>query len=100
MSFDHFGAFMASIGTFIAAHERQADRRWLLELIGGSSELLSLSAFPRMEPMFAKYDDADPEMKALLERAATVYADAAVAAATWALAGWAIEDAQRSSRAD
>lgn len=92
-----FANFMAFTRAFIAARERQADRRWLQDVIAGRADLMSPAIFPRMGPLFEKYD-ADPRMKALLERAANAYADFAVSAACWALAGGAIEDAQRSAR--
>lgn len=62
-----------------------ADRAYLESLIDGSGDLLAEDTFTKLEPMFAKYE-ADAEMNALLERAATVYGDAAVAAAQTALA--------------
>lgn len=62
-----------------------ADRAYLESLIDGSGDLLAEDTFTKLEPMFAKYE-ADAEMNALLERAATVYGDAAVAAAQSALA--------------
>ncbi|MGJ7607151.1 hypothetical protein ACSFA7_22640 [Variovorax sp. LT1R20] len=92
-----FADFIASTRASIAARERRADQRWLRDVIAGRADLLSAGVFPRMEPLFAKYD-ADPEMSALLERAANAYADFAVSAACWALASGVIEDARRSAR--
>lgn len=66
------------------AIDSAADRAYLESLIDGSGDLLAEDTFARLEPLFEKYA-ADPEMSALLERAATVYGDAAVAAAQSAL---------------
>jgi hypothetical protein len=67
------------------APDVREDRAYLESLIDGSGDLLAEDTFARMEPMFAKYE-ADPEMNALLERAAEVYGEAATAAAKAALA--------------
>jgi hypothetical protein len=97
MSNANFDDFMSAAWAFAAAHVLQADRAYLNSLIDGSGDLLAEDTFTRMEPMFEKYAEGS-EMYALLERAATVYADAAVAAATWAMTDWVIQDAQRSAR--
>ncbi|MGJ7552625.1 hypothetical protein ACSFBI_01400 [Variovorax sp. RB3P1] len=94
---DNFGDFMRATRVFAVAHVLQADRAYLNSLIDGSGDLLAEDTFERMEPMFERYPEGT-EMFALLEQAATVYADAAVAAATWAIAGWVIQDARRSTR--
>lgn len=62
------------------------DRKYLNSLIDGSGDLLAEDTFARLEPMFEKYPEGS-ETRALLEQAATVYGDAAVAAAQAALAG-------------
>lgn len=62
-----------------------ADRAYLESLIDGAGDLLAEDTFARLEPMFTTYE-GDAEMMALLEKAATVYGDAAVAAAQAALA--------------
>jgi hypothetical protein len=97
MSNVNFDDFMRATLAFAAAHVLQADRAYLNSLIGGSGDLLAEDTFARMEPMFERHVEGT-EMFALLEKAATVYADAAVAAATQAMADWAITDAQRSAR--
>lgn len=77
---------------------RQAsDRAYLESLIDGSGDLLAEDTFAKLEPMFAKYD-ADPEMKALLERAATVYGDTAIALARFVLAETATKEAIEKAR--
>jgi hypothetical protein len=93
----NFGDFIRATRAFAAAHVMQADRAYLNSLIDGSGDLMADDTFARLEPMFEKYAEGS-EMYALLERAATIYADAAIAAATWAMAGWVIQDAQRSAR--
>jgi uncharacterized lipoprotein YmbA len=65
------------------------NRFYLPAIIGGKVEL-SEAIFARMEPMFTTYA-LNADMMALLDRAATAYADAAVHAAYWSLAG---EDAK------
>jgi hypothetical protein len=65
--------------------EKAADRAYLNSLIDGTGDLLAADTFDRLEPLFARYE-GDAEMMALLEKAATVYGDAAVAAAQAALA--------------
>jgi hypothetical protein len=62
-----------------------ADRAYLESLIDGSGDLLAEDTFTRLEPMFTTYE-GNADMMALLEKAATVYGDAAVAAAQSALA--------------
>lgn len=61
-----------------------ADRGYLQAVIDGEAKL-SEAIFERMEPMFATYE-GNADMMALLDRAATAYADAAVRAAYWCLA--------------
>lgn len=65
--------------------EKAADRAYLQSLIDGTGDLLAADTFDRMEPLFARYE-GDAEMMAMLEKAATVYGDAAVAAAQAAMA--------------
>lgn len=64
--------------------EKAADRAYLNSLIAGTGDLLAADTFDRLEPLFARYE-GDAEMMAMLEKAATVYGDAAVAAAQAAL---------------
>lgn len=97
MSNANFDHFMRAARDFATAHVLQADRAYLHSLIDGSGDLLAEDTFEKLEPMFRKYTEGT-DMFALLERAASAYADAAVAAATWAMSGWAIADAQRSAR--
>jgi hypothetical protein len=75
---------------------RAKDRDYLNSLIDGSGDLLTQDTFAKLEPLFTRYE-ADPVMNALLERAAEAYADAALWAAAWVVAGIYIEDAQRCS---
>lgn len=89
---------MASIHSFIATAESRTDQYWLLELIAGRVDLLSIDVFPRMEPLFAQYPEGCGEMHFLLTKAAEVYSDTMVAAAYLALARRAIDHARRSAR--
>lgn len=69
--------------------QKAADTAYLNSLINGEINLLSTEIFDKLEPMFTTYE-ADPEMMALLEKAAEVYGDAAIAAAKQALADMAL----------
>ena len=71
-----------------------ADRAYLEGLIDGTGDLLAEDTFTKLEPMFARYE-ANADMTALLEQAATVYGDAAVDAAYWFIAGGLIEEAKK-----
>jgi hypothetical protein len=74
--------------------EEANDRAYLKSLIEGTRDVLSEETFPRMKCLFAKYPEGS-EMFAILERAATVFGDAAQEVAAWALASGAIDDARR-----
>lgn len=76
---------------------RVKDRIYLESLIDGSGNLYAEDTCAKLEPMFARYE-SDFVMYALLERAAEVYGDAALLAATMVLADIYIEESQR--RAD
>ena len=78
----------------VTSAEVAADRAYLNGLIEGTEDLLSEDTFPRLEPMFTKYAEGS-EMYALLEKAATVFGDAAQEVATWVMAGFAIDEARR-----
>jgi hypothetical protein len=62
-----------------------ADRAYIESLIDGTGDLLAEDTYDKLEPLFARYE-SDADMTALLEKAATIYGDAAVAAAQQALA--------------
>ena len=74
-----------------------ADRAYLEGLVDGSGDLLAEDTFTNLEPMFARYE-ANADMTALLEKAATVYGDAAVAAAFWVIAGVYIDEARQRAK--
>lgn len=75
------------------------DVAFLGGLIDGTADYFSDDLYDRLEPLYEKYKD-DAALLDLFNRAATAYADAVVAAATWAMAAWTIEDAKRRARGD
>lgn len=79
-----------------AAALQAADVAFLQGLIDGSADYFADDLYERLEPLYAKYEN-DPTMLAMFNQAATAYGDFALDAATWAMAGWAIEDAKRGN---
>ncbi|MDM0018388.1 hypothetical protein [Variovorax saccharolyticus] len=77
----------------VARAEVAADRAFLEGLIDGTEDLLSEDTFPKLEPMFTRYAEGS-EMFALLEKAATIFGDAAQELASWVIAGEVIHAAR------
>jgi hypothetical protein len=63
---------------------KDADTAYIQTIIDGTADLLDPGLYDKLEPLFAKYE-ADPEMMALLNRAADAYGKAVEAAAMAAL---------------
>jgi hypothetical protein len=68
------------------AADRARDVAFLQSLIDGTEDYFDDGLYARLEPLYAKYEN-EPAMLAMFNQAATVYGDAVVAAAEWALAG-------------
>lgn len=77
-----------------ARADEAADRACLGGLIDGTDNLLSKETFPKLDAMFTRYPEGS-EMYALLEKAATIFGDAAQEVAARVLASCAIDDARR-----
>lgn len=60
------------------------DKAYVQSIISGAVDLLDPGLYDKLEPLFAKYE-ADPEMMALLTKAADAYGKAVEAAAMGAL---------------